>query len=239
MSPNMTSPVSGRRSAALRARLRVAAMTRVRRWIDGPDAAYDGDPRRRVQAHPTSWAPIRTVQFGAGDGDPVTVGKYCVLNHRAVVLHGGNHRADWVGMQGADRVDGRWVPAEGGLTSRGPVVIGNDVWIGYEALILSGVTIGDGAVVGARAVVTRDVAPYEIVGGNPARHVRWRFDEATRAALLRIRWWDWPEEKIRRLRHEIDSPDVAGFVRRHDPARAGSNGAAVTGSYSGESPDTE
>jgi virginiamycin A acetyltransferase len=188
-------------------------------WIDGTDGIYADDPRRRVNADPTSWAPIRTVQFGPDDGYPVTVGKYCVLNHRVVVLHGGNHRFDWVGVQGAEQVDGGWVPAPDSLTSRGPVVIGNDVWIGYDALILSGVTIGDGAVVGARAVVTKDVQPFEIVGGNPARHVRWRFDEGTKDALLRIRWWDWPEDKIRRHKHEIDSPDVETFVRRHDPLR--------------------
>jgi carbonic anhydrase/acetyltransferase-like protein (isoleucine patch superfamily) len=93
------------------------------------------------------------------------------------------------------------------------------VLVAFEALITSGVTIGHGAIVAPRAVVVSDVAPYEIVGGNPAKHLKWRFDEETRAALLRISWWDWPEEKVNRLRHEIDSPDVAGFVARHDPAR--------------------
>ena len=99
------------------------------------------------------------------------------------------------------------------------VRIGNDVVVGYEALILSGVTIGDGAIVASRAVVTKDVEPYSIVAGNPARLVKYRFDEATRAALLRISWWDWPAEEVARLRHEIDSPDVAGFIDRHDPSR--------------------
>lgn len=80
---------------------------------------------------------------------------------------------------------------------KGNIVIGNDVWIGYEAVILSGVTIGDGAIIGARAVVTRDVPPYTIVGGTPAKEIRKRYDEQTIDRLLRLKWWDWPKEKIR------------------------------------------
>ena len=80
--------------------------------------------------------------------------------------------------------------------NRGDIVVGNDVWIGYEAIVLSGVTIGDGAIIGARAVVTRDVPPYAIVGGVPARLIRKRFDDKTVETLLRLKWWDWPSEKI-------------------------------------------
>jgi virginiamycin A acetyltransferase len=98
-------------------------------------------------------------------------------------------------------------------------VIGSDVYLGFEALVLSGVTIGDGAIIGARAVVTRDVAPFEVVGGNPAQHIKWRFDEPTRDALLRIRWWDWPHEKVLAHMDEINSPDVAGFIAKHDVPR--------------------
>lgn len=100
--------------------------------------------------------------------------------------------------------------------SKGRVVIGGDVWIGFEALIMSGLTIGHGSVVAARAVVTSSVEPYSIVAGSPAKHVKYRFDQPTREALLRIKWWDWPDEKIARHRAEIDSPDVAGFIARHD-----------------------
>lgn len=81
---------------------------------------------------------------------------------------------------------------------KGDIVIGNDVWIGYEAVILSGVRIGDGAIIGARAVVTKDVPPYTIVGGVPAKEIRKRFDEETIVKLLELRWWDWPFEKIQR-----------------------------------------
>lgn len=81
--------------------------------------------------------------------------------------------------------------------NKGDIVIGNDVWIGYEAVILAGVTIGDGAVIGARAVVTKDVAPYTVVGGVPARPVKKRFSDGTIQRLLELRWWDWPKERIR------------------------------------------
>lgn len=81
--------------------------------------------------------------------------------------------------------------------NKGNIVIGNDVWIGYEAVIFSGVTIGSGAVIGTRAVVTKDVPPYTIVGGIPAKTIRKRFSDKTIEALQKLKWWDWPTEKIR------------------------------------------
>lgn len=82
--------------------------------------------------------------------------------------------------------------------NKGDIVIGNDVWIGFEAVIMAGVHIGNGAIIGARAVVTKDVAPYTIVGGVPARAIRKRFDDATISRLESLRWWDWSKERIRR-----------------------------------------
>lgn len=81
--------------------------------------------------------------------------------------------------------------------NKGDIIIGNDVWIGYEAVILSGITIGDGAIIGTRAVVTKDVPPYTIVGGVPAKPIRKRFDDVTIARLLELKWWDWSEERIK------------------------------------------
>lgn len=80
--------------------------------------------------------------------------------------------------------------------NKGDIIIGNDVWIGYEAVIMAGVTIGDGAIIGTRAVVTNDVPPYTIVGGVPAKPIRKRFDDATVERLIKLRWWDWEHEKI-------------------------------------------
>ena len=93
--------------------------------------------------------------------------------------------------------------------NKGDIVIGNDVWIGYEALILAGVTVGDGAVVGTRAVVTKDVPPYTIVGGVPAKPIRKRFSEAVIDRLLALQWWDWPEERIAASLEAIQSGDIA------------------------------
>lgn len=95
--------------------------------------------------------------------------------------------------------------------NKGDIVVGNDVWIGFEAVILSGVKIGDGAIIGARAVVTKDVEPYTIVGGVPARPIRKRFDDKTIEELLRIRWWDQDAEKIKENLPAIMSGDIKLF----------------------------
>ena len=97
--------------------------------------------------------------------------------------------------------------------NRGDIVIGNDVWIGYEAVVLAGVTIGDGAVIGTRAVVTRDVPPYTIVGGVPAKLIRTRFPEKTIQQLLELRWWDWPPERVASGIDAIQSGDLEALRR--------------------------
>ena len=92
--------------------------------------------------------------------------------------------------------------------NKGDIVIGNDVWIGYEAIILSGVTIGDGAIIASRAVVTEDVLPYTIVGGVPAKAIRKRFSEQTISHLLKIKWWDWTKERIAQNIDAIQSGNI-------------------------------
>ena len=135
--------------------------------------------------------------------DRLVIGKFCSIACGARFLFtSANHNLrslstypfplffeEW-GLDKADVTDA-W-------DNRGDIVIGSDVWIGYEAVVLSGVTIGDGAIIGTRAVVTKDVPPYTIVGGVPARPIRKRFDDRTIAVLLRLRWWDWPRERIAR-----------------------------------------
>lgn len=95
---------------------------------------------------------------------------------------------------------------------KGDIIIGNDIWIGYEAVIMSGVTIGDGAIIGARAVVTKDVPPYTIACGVPARQIRRRFSDEIIVALLELKWWDWPKEKIARKIESIKTGDIEALV---------------------------
>ena len=89
--------------------------------------------------------------------------------------------------------------------NKGDIVLGNDVWIGYEAVIMAGVTIGDGAIIGARAVVTKDVPPYTVDGGIPAKPIKKRYPEETIAALSELKWWDWPENRIAQNLHAIQA----------------------------------
>jgi acetyltransferase-like isoleucine patch superfamily enzyme len=119
-----------------------------------------------------------------------------------VVIGGGRHPMDWVGMspvfyEGRDSVRAKFAMHRREPARR--VIVGNDVWIGRSAIILPGATVGDGAVVGAGSVVTKDVAPYAIVAGNPARLVRFRFDDETIARLLASKWWDLPDADLQRL----------------------------------------
>jgi hypothetical protein len=113
--------------------------------------------------------------------------------------------------------------SDGHPTSRGDINVGNDVWIGRNATILSGVSIGDGAVVGGSAVVSRDIPPYGIAVGNPATVVKKRFSDNQIAALLRIKWWDWPDELIIERVSALCSPDLDTFLEQFDPAGAATN----------------
>jgi acetyltransferase-like isoleucine patch superfamily enzyme len=128
------------------------------------------------------------------------IGKFCSIGHDVKILMGGNHRPDWVTTYPFPALNSEWPEAkdiEGHPATKGDVIIGNDVWICDRVTILSGVTIGDGAVIGGGAVISKDVGPYSIVAGNPAREIRKRFSEETISNLLTLKWWDWPLEKIR------------------------------------------
>ena len=154
----------------------------------------------------------------------LVIGKFCSIAASCTFLLGAEHRSDWVTTYPFSALSrpeqGGWTGGrsiQGHPASKGDIRIGNDVWIGTHAIILSGVTIGDGAVIAAGSVVTKDVPPYAIVGGNPAKLIRFRFDEPLRQALLRIAWWNWPVAQIETAMPLLLSPDISAFCRRYDP----------------------
>ena len=155
--------------------------------------------------------------YAIWQGAKLKIGKFCSIAGEDVeIFLGDNHRTDWVSTYPFPVFLDEWPEAgsiSGYYATRGDVIIGNDVWIGHRVMILSGVRIGDGAVVGARSVVARDVAPYSVVVGNPAVLVRKRFDDETIAKLLQIQWWNWPIQKIRENIPKLNSGEVDGFVR--------------------------
>jgi acetyltransferase-like isoleucine patch superfamily enzyme len=148
------------------------------------------------------------------EGTSLRIGKYCSISTHVIIFLGSEHRTDWVSTYPFPYLWEEARSIKGHPYSKGDVVIGNDVYIGYNVTILSGVTIGDGAVVGACSVLTADVPPYAIVAGNPARLIRYRFEEETMKKLLKIRWWDWPEEKVKENIHLICSDSMAEFIKK-------------------------
>ena len=149
--------------------------------------------------------------------DRLVIGSFCSIGSGAAFIMAGNqgHRNDWIStfpfywMSEVEAFSG----AANGFEPAGDTVIGNDVWIGSEAILMPGVTIGDGAVIGTRALVTRDVAPYAIVGGNPARVIRKRFEEPRIDLLLQMRWWDWPEAHLRAAMPLLTSGDIEALYQ--------------------------
>lgn len=150
--------------------------------------------------------------FEFGDDTILRIGSYSSIAAGVKVLLGGEHRTDWLTtypfpamMKGLEDIKD-YAP------SKGDVVIGSDCWICADATILSGVTIGHGAIVAAGAVVARDVPPFAVVGGNPCKFIRWRFDEGVREQLLQAAWWDWPMEEVKSVARMLSGSDLDGFL---------------------------
>ena len=144
-------------------------------------------------------------QFGL----PATIGRFCSISLNLTLL-GYDHAIMSVPKAITTFPFDTWwqAPSFPGVTMRGPITIGSDVWIGQNVSIRIGVTVGDGAIIGAGSVVMKDVKPYAIVGGNPIRHIRYRYPKDQIEKLLQIRWWDWPDDQIRQqlhLFHDIDA----------------------------------
>jgi virginiamycin A acetyltransferase len=145
--------------------------------------------------------------------DRLIIGKFCSIACGAkFIFTSANHALKSLSTYPfpifADEWGLDWKNITDAWDNKGDIVIGNDVWIGYEAVIMPGVHIGDGAIIGTRAVVTKDVPPYTIVGGVPAREIRKRFDPSTVEVLEQLRWWDWSYEKIKQHLPEIMSGNI-------------------------------
>jgi virginiamycin A acetyltransferase len=145
-------------------------------------------------------------------GDKLIIGKFCAIARGAkFIMNGANHKVSGFSTYPFQIFGNGWqkvMPGPGELPYKGDTVIGNDVWIGYDALVMPGVKIGDGAIVSSRSVVVSDVAPYTVVGGNPAKLLKHRFEPHVIDALAALAWWDWPVEKITRHLQLIASNDI-------------------------------
>jgi acetyltransferase-like isoleucine patch superfamily enzyme len=154
-----------------------------------------------------------------GTNSKLRVGRYCSIGGGVTIIVDGQHRLDWVTTYPM-RLVSATVNERDQVTSKGDVLIGHDVWIGDGATILSGVRIGNGAVIGARAVVASDVPAYSVAVGNPARVVRMRFSEPQIAALEKIAWWNWPNDRVKNLTTQLCSGRIEDFIHEHLPAHS-------------------
>ncbi len=145
-------------------------------------------------------------------GDKLIIGKFCALATGVkFIMNGAFHKMSGISAYPFSIFGNGWekiIPKKGELPYKGDTVVGNDVWIGYEALIMAGVKIGDGAIIGAKALVTKDVPPYAVAGGNPAKVIKMRFKEKEVERLLKLKWWDWKVEKISENLKIITSGDI-------------------------------
>jgi virginiamycin A acetyltransferase len=158
------------------------------------DCNIGGHARVTIGERSVLTGPVRII----ADINPVSIGKYCSLAPDVIL---------WEPLHDMKRLSSYYLFVtvfeeswDRDVISKGPIRIGNDVWIGARAIVVSGVSIGDGAVIGAGSVVTSDVPPYAVVVGVPGRILKYRFSEEIRERLLELKWWDWPEDKIRRNR---------------------------------------
>lgn len=150
--------------------------------------------------------------FGAKDN--IQIGKFCSIAGNVSFYTATDHNLKCASVYVFKFVDNNLPRSP--LISKGKTIIGNDVWIGDSAIILDGVKVGDGAVIGARSVVTKNVKPYEVVAGVPANHIRYRFEEDIINKLLEIKWWNWPIEKIHKNVELLTSENIERLILAYD-----------------------
>jgi virginiamycin A acetyltransferase len=143
-------------------------------------------------------------------GDKLIIGKFCqIATGVRFIMNGANHAMDGISTYPFKVFGNAWADAPMNVVCKGDTIIGNDVWIGNSVTIMQGITIGDGAIIGTNSLVTKDVEPYSIVGGNPARLIRKRFNDETIEFLLHLSWWNWEIEKITHHLKAITEGDIA------------------------------
>lgn len=157
-----------------------------------------------------SYGGLDIIKFG--DDTQFSMGRYCSIAANVKAVLGGGHRTDWATTYPFSDIDPSFAHIKGHPQSNGNIVIGNDVWIGRDTLILSGITIGDGAVVAARSVVTKDIPAYSIYAGQPAKKLRDRFDPQIADRLLALKWWDWPHARVRAAVPLMLNDDIIAFL---------------------------
>lgn len=173
---------------------READMIRLKRMMEERQKAWADGVKTITGEFSYAWQP-RIKSWG--EGTVCRIGKFCSIAGDVQIFLGGNHRSDWISTYPFNQLlPDAYGDIKGHPMSKGDVVIGNDVWIGNNVMIMSGVTIGDGAVIGAGSVVTKDVPHYAIAAGAPARVKKYRFPPGVRNILLRMKWWDWPLDRI-------------------------------------------
>jgi virginiamycin A acetyltransferase len=147
-------------------------------------------------------------------GDKLIIGKFCqIATAVRFIMNGANHSINTFSTYPFKIFGKSWSHALLDTSNKGDTVIGNDVWIGNNATIMPGIKIGDGAIIGANSLVTKDVKPYTIVGGNPAKQIRKRFNDSTIKFLLELKWWDWDIQKITNNLDFIASGDILKLKR--------------------------
>jgi virginiamycin A acetyltransferase len=148
-------------------------------------------------------------------GDKLIIGKFCqIATGVRFIMNGANHAMNGFSTYPFKVFGGSWAAKDPmQVTSKGDTIIGNDVWIGNNATFMQGIKIGDGAIIGTNSLVTKDVEPYTIVGGNPAKVIRKRFDDETIQLLLSLKWWDWDAQKITDNLETITSGKIDALKR--------------------------
>lgn len=199
---------------------------KVRKHLNGFEKLFRGPERIRMR-YPHYEIGVGTYGIPEvqefGDDTTFKVGNYTSIAEGVKVLLGGGHRIDWVSCFPFPLIIDEAKDIADAAPTKGDVIIGSDCWICANALILSGVTVGHGAVVAAGAVVTKDIPPYAVVGGNPCKFIKWRFEEDVREGLLASEWWNWPVDEVKAVSGLLCSDDLQGFLSYARQRNTGAN----------------